>query len=81
MNVVNNIIQNETSGYAVNLYNDANLGTDKINFQNNVIYTSGETFFRASSSTTGDFDAFVAATGATGSINKQVTFLSNDIHG
>ena len=79
VNVVNNIIQNETSGYAVNLYNDANLGTDRFNFQNNVIYTSGETFFRASSSTTGDFDAFVTATGATGSINKQVTFLSNEI--
>lgn len=75
INVVNNIIQNETSGYAVNLYNDGNLGTSKINFRNNVIYTAGETFFRAASSTTGDFAAFVDKTGATGCINKQVEFF------
>ncbi len=75
INVVNNIIQNETSGYAVNLYNDGNLGTSKINFRNNLIYTAGETFFRAASSTTGDFDAFVTATGATNCINKQVEFF------
>ena len=74
VNVVNNIIQNETSGYAVNLYNDGNLGTEKFNFQNNVMYTAGETFFRAASSTTGDFATFVEKTGATGCINKQVTF-------
>ena len=79
VNVVNNIIQNETSGYAVNLYNDGNLGIDKINFQNNVMYTAGETFFRAASSTTGDFAAFVTATGATNCVNKQVTFASDDI--
>ena len=77
INVVNNIIQNETSGYAVNLYNDVNL--EKINFQNNVMYTAGETFFRASASTTGDFDAFVTATSATNCINKQVTFLSENV--
>ena len=75
INVVNNIIQNETSGYAVNLYNDGNLGTSKINFRNNLIYTAGETFFRAASSTTGDFAAFVDKTGATGCINKQVEFF------
>ena len=79
VNVVNNIIQNETSGYAVNLYNDNNLGIDKINFQNNVMYTAGETFFRASESTTGDFDAFVTATGSTNCINKQVSFLSENV--
>lgn len=79
VDVVNNIIQNETPGYAVNLYNDGNLGVDKINFQNNVIYTAGETFFRASSSTTGDFAAFVEKTGATGCINKQAQFVSNEV--
>ena len=79
VNVVNNIIQNETNGYAVNLYNDANLVTGKINFQNNVMYTAGTTFFRAASSTTGDFAAFVTATGATNCVNKQVTFASDDI--
>lgn len=77
INVVNNIIQNETNGYAVNLYNDVNLG--KINFANNVMYTAGETFFRASTSTTGDFDTFVEKTGATGCINKQVSFLSENV--
>ncbi len=77
INVVNNIIQNETNGYAVNLYNDANLG--KINFANNVMYTAGETFFRAGSDTNGDFGAFVTATGATDCINKQVNFLSEDV--
>ena len=77
IDVVNNIIQNETSGYAVNLYNDANL--DKISFRNNIISTSGETFFRASSGTTGDFAAFVEKTGATGCINKQAIFVSDDI--
>ena len=77
INVVNNIIQNETNGYAVNLYNDVNL--EKINFQSNVMYTAGETFFRASSSTTGNFDAFVTATSATNCINKQVTFLSENV--
>ena len=77
--VVNNIIQNETSGYAVNLYNDGNLGTDKINFQNNLMYTAGQTFFRAASSTSGDFDTFVEKTGATACVNKQVTFASDDI--
>ena len=77
INVVNNIIQNETNGYAVNLYNDANLG--KINFRNNIMSAFGETFFRASSSTTGDFAAFVEQTGATGCINKQVTFVNDDI--
>lgn len=77
INVVNNIIQNETNGYAVNLYNDVNL--EKINFQSNVMYTAGETFFRASSSTTGNFDAFVTATGSTNCINKQVSFLSENV--
>ena len=77
IDVVNNIIQNETNGYAVNLYNDANLG--KINFRNNIMSAFGETFFRASSSTTGDFAAFVEQTGATGCINKQVTFVNDDI--
>lgn len=77
INVVNNIIQNETNGYAVNLYNDVNL--EKINFQSNVMYTAGETFFRASSSTTGNFDAFVTATSATNCINKQVSFLSENV--
>ena len=79
VNVVNNIIQNETNGFAVNLYNDANLGTDKLNFQNNVIFTNGETFFRAASGTTGDFAAFEEKTGATGNVNKKVEFLSEDI--
>ena len=79
VNVVNNIIQNETNGYAVNLYNDANLDASKISFQNNVMYTAGTTFFRASTTTTGDFDAFVTATAATGCVNKQVNFLSDDI--
>ena len=79
VNVVNNIIQNESNGYAVNLYNDANLDASKINFQNNVMFTAGTTFFRAASSTTGDFAAFVTATGATNCVNKQVTFASNDI--
>lgn len=77
INVVNNIIQNETDGYAVNLYNDDNLG--KINFQNNLMYAAGSTFFRASESTTGDFDAFVTAIGSTNCINKQVTFLSENV--
>lgn len=77
INVVNNIIQNETNGYLANLYNDDNLG--KINFQNNVLYTDGSTFFRAASATTGDFDAFVTKTGATGCVNKKVTFLSENV--
>lgn len=79
INVVNNIIQNETNGYAVNLYNDSNLGIDKFNFQNNIIYTDGETFFRAASGTTGDFDTFVEKTSATGCINKKAEFVSDDI--
>lgn len=79
INVVNNIIQNETSGYAVNLYNDGNLGTSKINFRNNIIYTAGETFFRAASGTTGDFATFVEKTSATGCINKKAEFVSDDI--
>lgn len=77
VNVVNNIIQNEGSGYAVNLYNDENL--DKITFKNNIIYTAGATFFRATSGNEGDFAAFVQKTGATGSINKQVSFLSDAV--
>ena len=79
ISVVNNIIQNETSGYAVNLYNDANLAADMVKFQNNVMYTAGEAFFRAASSTSGDFAAFATATGATNCVNKQVTFAGNDI--
>ena len=79
VNVVNNIIQNETSGYAVNLYDDGNLDASKINFQNNLMYTASETFFRASTSTTGNFDTFVEKTGATGCINKQVSFLSENV--
>ena len=77
--IVNNIIQNETSGYAVNIYHDDNMSTDKINFCNNLIYTAGETFFRASASTVGDFDAFEELTGATNNINKPVDFVSEDI--
>lgn len=77
INVVNNIIQNETNGLAVNLYNDDNLG--KINFQNNVVYTEGTDFFRAASATKGDFDFFVTKTGATGSVNKKVNFLSENV--
>ena len=80
VNVVNNIIQNETNGYAVNLYNDGNLSADKIKFQNNIMScTENATFFRAASSTTGDFDDFAQQTGATGCVNKQVTFASDDI--
>lgn len=79
INVVNNIIQNETNGYAVNLYNDRNLGIDKFNFQNNIIYTADETFFRAASGTTGDFATFVEKTSATGCINKKAEFVSDDI--
>ena len=79
INVVNNIIQNETSGYAVNLYNDGNLGTAKINFQNNLMYTAGETFYRASSGTSGNFASFVEKTGATACINKQAQFVSDDV--
>ncbi|MBQ9362864.1 MAG: DUF4465 domain-containing protein [Bacteroidaceae bacterium] len=79
VNVVNNIIQNETNGYAVNLYNDGNLSTDKFNFQNNLMYAAGETFFRAASSTSGDFAAFVEQTSATGCINKQAVFVNDDI--
>ena len=77
--VVNNIIQNETSGYAVNLYNDNNLGTGKFNFQNNVMYTAGTKFYRAASATTGDFASFVEKTGATNCVNKQVAFLSDNV--
>lgn len=77
VNVVNNIIQNEGSGYAVNLYNDENIG--KIAFKNNIIYTAGETFFRATSGNEGDFTAFVENTGATGSISKKVNFLSDAV--
>ena len=80
INVVNNIIQNETNGYAVNIYHDDNLGITKINFQNNVMSCAeGATFFRAASSTNGDFAAFVDKTGATNCINKEVTFLSDDV--
>ena len=79
INVVNNIIQNETSGFCVNIYNDGNIG--KINFQNNLMYAAGETFYRAGSSTNGNFAAFVEKMGeaALGNINKQVTFVSDDI--
>ncbi len=75
--VVNNIIQNESNGYAVNLYHDDNLAEGLFTFQNNTFYTAGETFFRASASTTGDFDAFVEKTGATDCINEKVNFLSD----
>ena len=77
INVVNNIIQNETSGYAVNLYNDENLR--KVNFQNNVVYTEGTNFFRAATATSGDFEVFVEKTGATGCVNKKVNFLSESV--
>ena len=77
INVVNNIIQNEGSGYAVNFYNDENL--TKIAFRNNVMTTAGETFYRASSGTTGNFASFVTATSAEGSINKTLTFLSDAV--
>lgn len=77
INVVNNIIQNETNGYAVNLYADENLG--KVNFQNNIIYTAGADFFRAATANKGNFDAFVTATGATACINKKVDFLSDNV--
>jgi len=79
VDVVNNIIQNETNGFAVNLYNDGNLGTSKINFRNNLMYTAGETFFRAATNTTGDFATFVEKTSATGCINKKAEFVSDDI--
>ena len=77
ISIVNNIVQSNGSGYAVNLFNDANF--TKVQFQNNVMYTAGEKFYRASSGNDGDFDAFVTATGATNCINKQVTFLSDDV--
>ena len=79
INVVNNIIQNETDGFCVNIYHDDNIG--KINFENNVMSTNGETFYRAGSSTTGDFASFTEKMGAaaSGNINKQVAFLSDDI--
>ncbi|MBQ9654398.1 MAG: DUF4465 domain-containing protein [Prevotella sp.] len=79
IDVVNNIIQNETDGYAVNLYNDGNLGTDKVNFRNNLMWTEGTAFFRAAAATTGGFDTFVQKTGATDCVNKKVAFVSDDI--
>ena len=77
VNVVNNIIQNEGNGYAVNLYSDANLS--KVTFKNNVMNTAGETFYRAASTTTGDFTAFVEKTAATDCIDDTVNFLSESV--
>ena len=74
INVINNIIQNETNGTAISIYDDAN--ASKINFQNNVIYTAGSKFYLPGSQ---DYDYFLTVTGATGTVNKQATFLSDDV--
>ena len=77
INVVNNIIQNETSGYAVNLYNDANLA--KLNFSHNLMWAAGETFFRASSGTEGDFSLFAEKNAADSCFNRQAVFAADDV--
>jgi hypothetical protein len=77
INVVNNIIQNETSGYAVNLYNDANLA--KVNFSHNLMWAAGETFFRASSGTEGDFSLFAEKNAADSCFNRQAVFAADDV--
>lgn len=72
VNVTNNIVANEATGFAVNLYNDGNL--DAIKFENNTLYTAGETFARASSGTTMDYAAWTTKTGETGGENTLVAF-------
>ena len=73
INIVNNIIQNETNGAAVSIYDDAN--ATKLNFSNNVIYTAGSNFYLPNSN---NYNYFVSTTGAIGTVNKQVSFLSDN---
>ncbi len=72
VNVTNNIVANEATGFAVNLYNDGNLSA--IKFANNTLYTAGATFARASSGTTMDYAAWTTKTGETGGENILVAF-------
>ncbi|MCQ2254027.1 MAG: DUF4465 domain-containing protein [Bacteroidaceae bacterium] len=72
VNVTNNIVANEATGFAVNLYNDGNLNAVK--FANNTLYTAGATFARASSGTTMDYAAWTTKTGETGGENTLVAF-------
>ena len=71
--VTDNIIQTEADGYAINLYNNGNLG--QINFSNNVWFTTGDKFARASSSNEMDFDEWTANSGETGGAHAQTSFL------
>lgn len=72
VNVTNNIVANEATGFAVNLYNDGNLSA--IKFANNTLYTAGTTFARASSGTTMDHATWTTKTGETGGENTLVAF-------
>ncbi len=73
--IVNNIIQNEANNFATYLNSEANAA--KLTFQNNLMYSNGSNFASIGAAKT--FDEFVTATGATNCINKQVTFLSDDV--
>lgn len=72
VNVTNNIVATEATGFAVNLYNDGNLNA--IKFANNTLYTAGTTFARASSGTMMDYATWTTKTGETGGENTLVAF-------
>lgn len=76
VNVINNVIQNESGSHVYNIYKNDNYG--KIHFANNTVYTTGGTFAKATDDVA-TFDDWTAASGETGSYNKQVTFLSDEI--
>lgn len=73
--IVNNIIQNEANNFATYLNSEANAA--KLTFQNNLMYSNGSNFASIGAAKT--FDEFVTATGATNCINKQVSFLSENV--
>ena len=73
--IVNNIIQNEANNFATYLNSEANAA--KLTFQNNLMYSNGSNFASIGAAKT--FDEFVTATGATNCINKQVSFLSDEV--
>ena len=74
INIVNNIFQNETNGAAISIYDDTNAA--KLNFANNLVYTAGTTFYLPNSQ---NYDYFLTTTGATGTVNKLASFLSDNV--
>ena len=78
-NITNNVLQSMSKGVVYDLKNEKNFG--KVSLSHNIIYTTStsQEIARCGNNKKYKFDEWVAASGETGSINKMVNFLTEDV--